>query len=50
MTQKGYNFIWVIVDRLTKATHFIPIKMMYVHMTSVGRIVHSQNRLSTRCA
>jgi hypothetical protein len=28
-TQKVYNSIWVIVDRLTKVTHFIPIKTMY---------------------
>ena len=25
-TQKGYNSIWVIVDRLTKSAHFLPIK------------------------
>ena len=25
-TQRGYDFIWVIVDRLTKSTHFLPIK------------------------
>jgi len=24
-TQKGYNSIWVIVDRLTKSAHFIPV-------------------------
>jgi hypothetical protein len=28
-TQAGYNAIWVIVDRLTKAAHFIPIKVKY---------------------
>jgi hypothetical protein len=28
-TQAGYNFIWVIVDRLTKVAHFIPIKTTY---------------------
>jgi hypothetical protein len=28
-TQAGYNFIWVIVDRLTKVAHFMPIKMTY---------------------
>jgi hypothetical protein len=28
-TQSGYDFIWVIVDRLTKVAHFIPIKTMY---------------------
>jgi hypothetical protein len=28
-TQTGYNSIWIIVDRLTKVSHFIPVKMMY---------------------
>jgi hypothetical protein len=28
-TQKGCDSIWVIVDRLTKVAHFIPIKIMY---------------------
>jgi hypothetical protein len=28
-TQAGYDSIWIIVDRLTKVTHFIPIKTTY---------------------
>jgi transposase InsO family protein len=28
-TLKGYDSIWVIVDRLTKVTHFIPVKTTY---------------------
>ncbi|WVZ84376.1 hypothetical protein U9M48_031414 [Paspalum notatum var. saurae] len=28
-TQKGYNSIWVIVDRLTKVAHFIPVNTTY---------------------
>jgi hypothetical protein len=28
-TQVGYDSIWVIVDRLTKVAHFIPIKTTY---------------------
>jgi hypothetical protein len=28
-TQSGYDSIWVIVDRLTKMTHFIPVKTTY---------------------
>jgi hypothetical protein len=28
-TQSGYDSIWVIVDRLTKVAHFIPVKNTY---------------------
>jgi hypothetical protein len=28
-TQSGYYSIWVIVDRLTKVAHFIPVKTTY---------------------
>jgi hypothetical protein len=28
-TQKGYNSIWVVVDRLTKVAHFIPVSTTY---------------------
>ena len=28
-TQSGYDCIWVIVDRLTKVAHFIPVKETY---------------------
>ena len=28
-TQRGYDSIWVIVDRLTKVAHFIPVKTTY---------------------
>ena len=28
-TMGKYDFIWVIVDRLTKSTHFIPVKVTY---------------------
>jgi hypothetical protein len=26
-TSKGYDFIWVVIDRLTKSAHFIPYKI-----------------------
>jgi len=26
---KGHKAIWVIVDRMTKTAHFIPVKMTY---------------------
>ena len=28
-TQRGYDSIWVIVDRLTKVAHFMPVKTTY---------------------
>jgi hypothetical protein len=28
-TQVGYDSIWVIVDRLTKVAHFVPVKTTY---------------------
>jgi hypothetical protein len=28
-TREGYDSIWVIVDRLTKVAHFIPVKTTY---------------------
>jgi hypothetical protein len=28
-TSAGYDYIWVIVDRLTKVAHFIPVKTTY---------------------
>jgi hypothetical protein len=28
-TEKGFDSIWVIVDRLTKSAHFIPINSNY---------------------
>jgi transposase InsO family protein len=28
-TQSGYDSIWVLVDRLTKVAHFIPVKTTY---------------------
>jgi hypothetical protein len=29
-TQKGYDSIWVIMHRLTKVVHFIPVKTTYI--------------------
>ena len=28
-TQKGYDSIWVVVDRLTKSAHFLLVKTIY---------------------
>jgi hypothetical protein len=28
-TRSGYDSLWVIMDRLTKVAHFVPVKMTY---------------------
>nr|XP_009783750.1 PREDICTED: uncharacterized protein LOC104232276 [Nicotiana sylvestris] len=28
-TLRGYDLVWVIIDRLTKSTHFLPVKTTY---------------------
>ncbi|WVZ64035.1 LOW QUALITY PROTEIN: hypothetical protein U9M48_013614 [Paspalum notatum var. saurae] len=35
-TQKGYDSIWVIIDRFTKSAHFLPIKTSYTVATFAG--------------
>jgi hypothetical protein len=32
-TAKGYDSIWVIIDRLTKTTHFLPVRVKYTVAT-----------------
>jgi hypothetical protein len=32
-TAKGFDFIWVIIDRLTKIAHFLPVKVKYPVIT-----------------
>jgi hypothetical protein len=43
-TQSGYDSIWVIMDRLTKVAHFIPVKTTYSRLQLVelymSRIVY----------
>ena len=29
LTQQKYDFVWVIIDKLTKSAHFIPVRMDY---------------------
>jgi hypothetical protein len=29
-TRAGYDSIWVVVDRLTKSAHFIPVQQLYM--------------------
>ncbi|WVZ49338.1 hypothetical protein U9M48_000706 [Paspalum notatum var. saurae] len=38
-TQKGYDSIWVIIDRLTKSAHFLPVKTTYTATTYAGLYV-----------
>ncbi|WVZ97364.1 hypothetical protein U9M48_042910 [Paspalum notatum var. saurae] len=49
-TQKGYNSIWVVVDRLTKVAHFIPVNTTYsgakLAELYISRILH--NSLDTK--
>jgi hypothetical protein len=47
-TQSGYDSIWVIVDRLSKVVHFIPVKTTY--MFKACQVVHSKNCVSTQSA
>jgi hypothetical protein len=32
-TAKGFDSIWVIIDRLTKIAHFLPAKVKYIVAT-----------------
>ena len=29
LTQKNHDLVWVIIDRLTKSTHFLPFQLDY---------------------
>jgi hypothetical protein len=40
-TRVGYDSIWVVVDRLTKATHFIPVKTTY-YSAVLGKLYMSR--------
>lgn len=40
-TMDGYDSIWVIMDRLTKSSHFILIKVKYM-VDNLARICISQ--------
>jgi ribonuclease HI len=41
-SRKGNNAIFVVIDRLSKVAHFLPVKESIV--------IHQQNRLSSRCS
>jgi hypothetical protein len=40
-TSEGYDSIWVIVDRLTKVAHFIPVKTTYTRV-KMARLYNSR--------
>ena len=44
-TSKGYDSIWVIVDRLTKSAHFLPVKT--THTEKKCSIVYGSHRKSS---
>ena len=29
LTQRKHDYVWVIIDRLTKSAHFIPVRIDY---------------------
>jgi hypothetical protein len=39
-TRTGYDSIWVVVNRLTKAVHFIPVKTTYNSLEGGESVVH----------
>ena len=41
LTQQDHDSMWVIVDRLTKSAHFIPVNTMY-HMGKYAKLYVSQ--------
>jgi hypothetical protein len=47
-TRAGYDSIWVVVDRLTKAAHFIPVKTTY--NSAVLAELYVSNCMPTWCS
>ena len=41
LAQQGHDSIWVIVDRLTKSAHFIPVNTTY-HAANYAKLYVSQ--------
>lgn len=47
-TRDGYDSIWVIVDKLTKVSHFYT-SQDHLFQSQVGRIVHGKDCVFTWC-
>ncbi|XP_028121932.1 uncharacterized protein LOC114319134 [Camellia sinensis] len=54
-TPRGMNSIWVIVDRLTKSAHFLPVKTQYhadklavIYVNEIVKLHGVQNMVRTR--
>nr|GFC95926.1 hypothetical protein [Tanacetum cinerariifolium] len=39
-TQRRHDVIWVVVDRLTKSAHFLPIRKDYSSGQAIGKITY----------
>ncbi|WVZ76756.1 hypothetical protein U9M48_024698 [Paspalum notatum var. saurae] len=49
-TQKGYDSIWVIIDRFTKSAHFIPVKTSYTAAATYADYEVSRHKVDPRLA
>jgi hypothetical protein len=45
-TPRGYDSIWVIMDKLTKVAHFISVKTTYKRI-SIGRVIYGSDCVIT---
>jgi hypothetical protein len=48
-TLAGYDSIWVIVDRLTKVAHFIPVRTNYVGVLDPGGVPGPTSKFVATC-
>ncbi|WVZ71000.1 LOW QUALITY PROTEIN: hypothetical protein U9M48_019627 [Paspalum notatum var. saurae] len=48
-TRKGYDSIWVVIDRFTKAAHFLP-RQDHLSSKTICRVIYLSNCGTTRCS
>jgi hypothetical protein len=48
-SHRGRDAIWVVVDRLTKSAHFIPMKTTKFSFR-IGSLVYERSNKASRCA